>query len=86
MIEPTDNLFEYGDQNNEQLLSTAPLASRMRPESLEEFLGQDKVLGPGRPLRKWIEADRVPSLILWGPPGCGKTTLAKTSELVRAWL
>ena len=40
-------------------------------------MGQEKVLGPGKPLRQWIETDRVPSLVLWGPPGTGKTTLAK---------
>jgi putative ATPase len=49
----------------------------MRPRTLEEFAGQERVLGPGKPLRQWIETDRVPSLILWGPPGCGKTTLSQ---------
>jgi putative ATPase len=49
----------------------------MRPQTLDEFTGQETVLGPGKPLRRWIETDRVPSLILWGPPGCGKTTLAR---------
>lgn len=53
-----------------------PLAARMRPRSLDEFLGQEALLGPGAPLRDLIEKDSVPSLILWGPPGCGKTTLA----------
>lgn len=54
----------------------APLAARMRPRSLEEFVGQADIVGPGRPLRELIETGRVPSLILWGPPGSGKTTLA----------
>jgi putative ATPase len=49
----------------------------MRPRTLDEFAGQERVLGPGKPLRQWIASDRVPSLILWGPPGCGKTTLAQ---------
>jgi putative ATPase len=55
----------------------APLAARMRPRSLDEFVGQEEILGPGRALRRAIEADRVPSMILWGPPGSGKTTLAE---------
>ncbi len=54
----------------------APLAARMRPRSIEEFLGQLDLVGEGGALRELIERDRVPSLILWGPPGCGKTTLA----------
>ncbi|MBT8462425.1 MAG: recombination factor protein RarA, partial [Gemmatimonadetes bacterium] len=55
---------------------TAPLAARMRPRSIEEFLGQPALVGEGAALRELIERDRVPSLIFWGPPGCGKTTLA----------
>jgi putative ATPase len=54
----------------------APLAERMRPRTLEEYVGQTRVLGPGRLLRQIIEKKSLPSLILWGPPGCGKTTLA----------
>jgi putative ATPase len=55
----------------------APLAERMRPHSLDEFLGQEHLLGPGKPLRVQIERDDASSMIFWGPPGVGKTTLAK---------
>ena len=54
----------------------APLADRMRPRTLDEILGQEEVLAPGKPLRRAIETDYLRSLILWGPPGSGKTTLA----------
>ncbi|MBV8371691.1 MAG: replication-associated recombination protein A [Candidatus Eremiobacteraeota bacterium] len=54
-----------------------PLAARMRPRTLDEFVGQDEIVGAGRALRRAIETDAVPSMILWGPPGTGKTTLAE---------
>ncbi|NII10551.1 replication-associated recombination protein A [Oleiagrimonas sp. C23AA] len=53
-----------------------PLAERMRPQSLDEVVGQQRVVGEGKPLRRALEAGRVHSMVLWGPPGCGKTTLA----------
>ena len=54
-----------------------PLADRMRPRTLDEFIGQEELLGPGKPLRVQIERDDLSSMLLWGPPGCGKTTLAR---------
>ena len=65
------------DPADEELSPGAPLAARMRPRSLDEFVGQEHLLGPGRALRELIEKDVPGSLILWGPPGSGKTTIAR---------
>ncbi len=61
----------------EEPLAGRPLADRMRPQTLDEFIGQEELLGPGKPLRTQIERDDLGSMLLWGPPGCGKTTLAR---------
>jgi putative ATPase len=68
------DLFEHAAESD---TASKPLAERLRPRRLEDFVGQEHLLGPGRALRRAIEADQVPSLILWGPPGTGKTTLAR---------
>ena len=64
-------------QPEEEAQAGRPLADRMRPQALDEFIGQEELLGPGKPLRIQIERDDLTSLLLWGPPGCGKTTLAR---------
>jgi putative ATPase len=70
------DLFDHALQD--RLNTEAPLAARMRPRTLDEFIGQEEIVGPGRLLRRAIEADRLfASIILWGPPGTGKTTLAR---------
>ena len=73
----SSDLFDFAENNQTGRPAFGPLAHRMRPRTLDDFIGQEKVLGPGKPLRQWIATDRLPSLIFWGPPGCGKTTLAK---------
>jgi putative ATPase len=73
------------DREPDAAPASSPLAERMRPRTLDEFVGQEQLLGPGRPLRQAIEQDRLQSLILWGPPGTGKTTLARLiATLTRA--
>jgi putative ATPase len=67
----------FTDSVEERIASRAPLAARLRPTSLNEVVGQDHLVGPSGPLRRLIESDRLASIILWGPPGTGKTTLAE---------
>ena len=69
------SLFESMEKAN--LENARPLAARMRPRSLSEFVGQKHFLGPGKLLRRLVEADRLGSVILFGPPGTGKTSLAR---------
>ena len=72
---PANDLFEAA--RAERIDANAPLAARMRPRTLDEFIGQEAIVGPGRLLRRAIQADRLSSLIFYGPPGTGKTTLAQ---------
>jgi putative ATPase len=71
-----ESLDLFAEAPAPRLASGAPLAARMRPRSLDEVVGQPHLLGPGAPLRALAESPRLPSLVLWGPPGCGKTTIA----------
>src|SRR3954447_22198766 len=72
--QPPDDLFEAALRD--RLAQQAPLAARMRPKTIDEIVGQPHLLAPGAPLRALIETDRLSSIVLWGPPGTGKTTIA----------
>jgi putative ATPase len=74
---PDDELALFPAADRGSAAAGAPLAHRLRPDSLDDFLGHEKLLGPGKPLREAIEQGTVSSMVLWGPPGCGKTTLAR---------
>jgi putative ATPase len=70
-----NNLFSLPSKDVQQ--KHAPLAERIRPQTLQEFVGQQHIIGKGRALQRMIERDELHSIILWGPPGSGKTTLAR---------
>ena len=74
-MSPQDTLF--ADEPGSALPVGPPLAERLRPQALDQVIGQQHLLGPGRPLRAAFEGRRLHSMILWGPPGVGKTTLAR---------
>lgn len=74
-MKSSPDLFDYALKN--EIALSAPLAARMRPTTLEQFVGQEEVVGPNSILQRAIKGDHVGSMILWGPPGTGKTTLAK---------
>jgi putative ATPase len=72
-----DTARPASSRSRARALESTPLAERIRPRTLDEYVGQSHLLGPGRPLRRAIEAGALHSLVLWGPPGTGKTTLAR---------
>ena len=74
---PRNQKTLFDTQREEALNRQAPLAARMRPRTLDEFVGQDHIIGEGKVLRRAISNDALFSIILWGPPGSGKTTLAR---------
>jgi putative ATPase len=82
---PGPSLFDSAARHDPAIAATLPLAERMRPSTLEEVVGHRELIGQGKPLAEAIRGDRLPSMVLWGPPGSGKTTLARVvAESTRA--
>src|SRR5436853_512942 len=77
LFDSSDNIPPTQKQKSSTATAEEPLAARMRPRCLDEIVGQEHLLAPGKVLRRSIESDKVTSIILWGPPGSGKTTLAE---------
>ena len=75
LFDPAEDGESGGEAQDARVDPGAPLAERMRPQTLDEVLGQDHLIGPGRVLRRAVEEDSLRPLIFWGPPGTGKTTL-----------
>ena len=80
LFDPAEDGESGGEAQDARVDPGAPLAERMRPQTLDEVLGQDHLIGPGRVLRRAVEEDSLRPLIFWGPPGTGKTTLARSLE------
>jgi len=76
---PRPGEADAADAQKDVAPASSPLAERMRPLSVDDIVGQDDLLGAGRPLRRLLDGDVLPSLLLWGPPGCGKTSLARAA-------
>src|SRR5436853_4109985 len=76
LFDSSDNIPPTQKQKSSTATAEEPLAARMRPRTIDEIVGQEHLLAPGKLLRRLIETDRLTSMILWGPPGSGKTTLA----------
>src|SRR5687768_1509424 len=85
LFDDEDDTRRGGSLDPPSSAAGTPLAERMRPRTLDEIVGQDEILAPGKPLREAIERDLLQSIILWGPPGTGKTTLARViAEITKA--
>lgn len=81
-----DNLDFFDINKNEQLNTNRPMAARLRPNSIDDFIGQEHLIGKDKPLYRMIKADKLSSMIFYGPPGTGKTTLAYIIAKIQKWI